>query len=138
MPSKFNYEEFVAKDPKEVFELISNFSEYKNFLPGCTNSEILSSSEEYEIGKLDFNFFNKDYTIESKNIKSSSELTIKQLKGPFNSFDASWKVTKKDAGCLVNFSAEFKAPFFMQPFMQKSLIDIFAGEFINAFIGRLL
>ena len=69
MPSNFNYEEFVAKDPKEVFELISNFSEYKNFLPGCTNSEILSSSEEYEIGKLDFNFFNKDYTIESKKYK---------------------------------------------------------------------
>ena len=137
MPSNFNYEEFIAKDSKEVFELISNFEDYKNFIPGCTDSEILSRTEDYDIGRLNFNFFNKDYFIESKNSKMPTGLNIKQLKGPFNSLDASWKVVKKDLGCLVIFSVEFNAPILLRPFMQQSLIDTFASKFISAFLKKV-
>ena len=137
MPSNFNYEEFIAKDSKEVFKLISNFEDYKNFLPGCTDSEILSRTEDYDIGRLNFNFFNKDYFIESRNSKMPTELNIKQLKGPFNSLDASWKVVEKDLGCLVIFSVEFNAPILLRPFMQQSLIDTFASKFISAFLKKV-
>ena len=137
MPSNFNYEEFIAKDSKEVFELISNFEDYKNFLPGGTDSEILSRTEDYDIGRLNFNFFNKDYFIESRNSKMPTELNIKQLKGPFNSLDASWKVVEKDLGCLVIFSVEFNAPILLRPFMQQSLIDTFASKFISAFLKKV-
>ena len=137
MPSNFNYEEFIAKDSKEVFELISNFEDYKNFIPGCTDSEILSRTEDYDIGRLNFNFFNKDYFIESKNSKMPTGLNIKQLKGPFNSLDASWKVVKKDLGCLVIFSVEFNAPILLRPFMQQSLIDTFASKLISAFLKKV-
>ena len=137
MPSNFNYEEFIAKDSKEVFELISNFEDYKNFLPGCTDSEILSRTEGYDIGRLNFNFFNKDYFIESRNSKMPTELNIKQLKGPFNSLDASWKVVEKDLGCLVIFSVEFNAPILLRPSMQQSLIDTFASKFISAFLKKV-
>ena len=137
MPSNFNYEEFIAKDSKEVFELISNFEDYKNFLPGCTDSEILSRTEDYDIGRLNFNFINKDYFIESRNSKMPTELNIKQLKGPFNSLDASWKVVEKDLGCLVIFSVEFNAPILLRPFMQQSLIDTFASKFISAFLKKV-
>lgn len=137
MPSNFNYEEFIAKDSKKVFELISNFEDYKNFLPGCTDSEILSRTEDYDIGRLNFNFFNKDYFIESRNSKMPTELNIKQLKGPFNSLDASWKVVEKDLGCLVIFSVEFNAPILLRPFMQQSLIDTFASKFISAFLKKV-
>lgn len=137
MPSNFNYEEFIAKDSKEVFELISNFEDYKNFLPGCTDSEILSRTEDYDIGRLNFNFLNKDYFIESRNSKMPTELNIKQLKGPFNSLDASWKVVEKDLGCLVIFSVEFNAPILLRPFMQQSLIDTFASKFISAFLKKV-
>ena len=137
MPSNFNYEEFIAKDSKKVFELISNFEDYKNFLPGCTDSEILSRTENYDIGRLNFNFFNKDYFIESRNSKMPTELNIKQLKGPFNSLDASWKVVEKDLGCLVIFSVEFNAPILLRPFMQQSLIDTFASKFISAFLKKV-
>ena len=137
MPSNFNYEEFIAKDSKEVFELISNFEDYKNFIPGCTDSEILSRTKDYDIGRLNFNFFNKDYFIESRNSKMPTELNIKQLKGPFNSLDASWKVVEKDLGCLVIFSVEFNAPILLRPFMQQSLIDTFASKFISAFLKKV-
>ena len=67
----------------------------------------------------------------------SFRLNIKQLKGPFNSLDASWKVVEKDLGCLVIFSVEFNAPILLRPFMQQSLIDTFASKFISAFLKKV-
>ena len=61
MPNSFNYEEYIEKDPESVYELISNFKEYKNFIPGCINSENISNGDEYDIGRLEFNFLNKEY-----------------------------------------------------------------------------
>ena len=136
MPNTYNYKEYIAKDSEEVFALISDFTDYKNFLPGCIKSESISSTEDFEIGELEFNLFNKQYSIESKNYKTSTELKIKQIKGPFNNLEASWQVIKKDEGCLVSFYVEFDVPFFLRPFMRQVLIDSFATKYINAFIKR--
>jgi ribosome-associated toxin RatA of RatAB toxin-antitoxin module len=59
MPNTYNYKEYIAKDSEEVFALISDFTDYKNFLPGCIKSESISSTEDFEIGELEFNLFNK-------------------------------------------------------------------------------
>tara|TARA_B100000780_G_scaffold111396_1_gene77964 strand:- start:1040 stop:1456 length:417 start_codon:yes stop_codon:yes gene_type:complete len=136
MPNTYNYKEYIAKDSEEVFALISDFTDYKNFLPGCIKSESISSTEDFEIGELEFNLFNKQYSIESKNYKTSTELKIKQIKGPFNNLEASWQVIKKDKGCLVSFYVEFDVPFLLRPFMRQVLIDSFATKYINAFIQR--
>ena len=138
MPNSFNYEEYIEKDPESVYALISNFKEYKNFIPGCINSENISNADEYDIGRLEFNFLNKEYFIESKNYRTPNKLTIKQLKGPFNYLDATWVVTKKNSGCQVSFSAEFEAPLLLKPFMQQSLIDTFAAKLMQAFIKQAL
>ena len=63
MLNSYNYEEYVEKEPDKVFNLISDFTQYKNFLPGCIKSEVLSSSDDYEIGKLEFNFLNLSKSI---------------------------------------------------------------------------
>jgi len=136
MPNTYNYKEYIAKESEEVFALISDFTDYKNFLPGCIKSESISSTEDFEIGELEFNLFNKQYSIESKNYKTSTELKIKQIKGPFNNLEASWQVIKKDKGCLVSFYVEFDVPFLLRPFMRQVLIDSFATKYINAFIQR--
>lgn len=137
MPNSFSYEEFIDQKPEIVFDLISDFTDYKNFLPGCINSESISSSEDFDIGRLEFNFFNKQYFIESKNYKTPGELNIKQIQGPFNSLDAKWKVEQKDSGSMVYFYVEFNAPILLRPFMQQTLIDTFANKFIHAFLKRV-
>ena len=137
MPNSFSYEEFIDQKPEIVFDLISDFTDYKNFLPGCINSESISSSEDFDIGRLEFNFFNKQYFIESKNYKTPGELNIKQIQGPFNSLDAKWKVEQKDSGSMVYFYVEFNAPILLRPFMQQTLIDNFANKFIHAFLKRV-
>ena len=137
MLNSYNYEEYVEKEPDKVFNLISDFTQYKNFLPGCINSEVLSSSDDYEIGKLEFNFFGKEYLIESQNYIYPNELRIKQIQGPFNRLDAKWQVFEKDSGSLISFSTNFEAPFFLKPFINQTIIDAFANKLIHAFLERI-
>ena len=137
MLNSYNYEEYVEKAPDKVFNLISDFTQYKNFLPGCIKSEVLSSSDDYEIGKLEFNFFGKEYLIESQNYIYPNELRIKQIQGPFNRLDAKWQVFEKDSGSLISFSTNFEAPFFLKPFINQTIIDAFAKKFIDAFLERI-
>ncbi len=137
MLNSYNYEEYVEKEPDKVFNLISDFTQYKNFLPGCIKSEVLSSSDDYEIGKLNFNFFGKEYFIESQNYIYPNELRIKQIQGPFNRLDAKWQVFEKDSGSLISFSTNFEAPFFLKPFINQTIIDAFANKLIHAFLERI-
>lgn len=137
MLNSYNYEEYVEKEPDKVFNLISDFTQYKNFLPGCIKSEVLSSSDDYEIGKLEFNFFGKEYFIESQNYIYPNELRIKQIQGPFNRLDAKWQVFEKDSGSLISFSTNFEAPFFLKPFINQTIIDAFANKLIHAFLERI-
>ena len=137
MLNSYNYEEYVEKEPDKVFNLISDFTQYKNFLPGCIKSEVLSSSDDYEIGKLEFNFFGKEYFIESQNYKYPNELRIKQIQGPFNRLDAKWQVFEKDSGSLISFSTNFEAPFFLKPFINQTIIDAFANKLIHAFLESI-
>ena len=137
MLNSYNYEEYVEKEPDKVFNLISDFTQYKNFLPGCINSEVLSSSDDYEIGKLEFNFFGKEYLIESQNYIYPNELRIKQIQGPFNRLDAKWQVFEKDSGSLISFSTNFEAPFFLKPFINQTIIDAFANKLIHAFLEKI-
>ncbi len=137
MLNSYNYEEYVEKEPDKVFNLISDFTQYKNFLPGCIKSEVLSSYDDYEIGELKFNFFGKEYFIESQNYKYPNELRIKQIQGPFNRLDAKWQVFEKDSGSLISFSTNFEAPFFLKPFINQTTIDAFANKLIHAFLERI-
>ena len=137
MLNSYNYEEYVEKEPDKVFNLISDFTQYKNFLPGCIKSEVLSSSDDCEIGKLEFNFFGKEYFIESQNYIYPNELRIKQIQGPFNRLDAKWQVFEKDSGSLISFSTNFEAPFFLKPFINQTIIDAFANKLIHAFLERI-
>ena len=137
MLNSYNYEEYVEKEPDKVFNLISDFTQYKNFLPGCIKSEVLSSSDDYEIGKLEFNFFGKEYLIESQNYIYPNELRIKQIQGPFNRLDAKWQVFEKDSGSLISFSTNFEAPFFLKPFINQTTIDAFANKLIHAFLEKI-
>ena len=137
MPNSYNYEKFLKKEPEKVFECISNFSEYQKFLPGCTRSETISTSNEYDIGRLEFNFFGKSYSIKSKNMKYPNKLLIDQIEGPFYSLSATWQVFEKNGGSQIKFYVEFNAPIILKPFLNQTLIDSFSDKLMDAFLRRI-
>ena len=48
-------EAIILKDIETVFNIVNNVEKYKNFVPYCTNSEILLENDKIIEAKLEFN-----------------------------------------------------------------------------------
>ena len=55
MTRKVKFEKLIKIDHKLVFKEISNFENYVNYVPGCSNAELVERANNYEVGKLEFN-----------------------------------------------------------------------------------
>lgn len=135
---KIYFSKSVSQDAFKVFNQIANFENYSTYIPGCTKSELIEKQDEFEVGKLEFNFLLKDYSIKSKNVLSKNTIQIEQVDGPFNSFKGEWNIIKKNnSETIIEFNAEFELPFLLNNMLPESVINNFCELLMNAFIKKL-
>ena len=135
---KIYFSKSVSEDALKVFNQIANFENYSSYIPGCTKSELIEKQDEFEVGKLEFNFLLRDYSIKSKNVLSKNTIQIEQVDGPFNSFKGEWNIIKKNnSETIIEFNAEFELPFLLNNMLHESVINNFCELLMNAFIKKL-
>jgi ribosome-associated toxin RatA of RatAB toxin-antitoxin module len=135
---QISFERVIGVDHKKAFEVVSNFDKYAEFIPGCSGSSLIERKHPVEIGRLDFHVLGKDYFIESENTLTKNSININQITGPFDHFEGSWVVKKRDEfSCHVSFNASFQLPFLLNAIAPQSLIDSFSSKVLNSFISRL-
>ena len=135
---KVHFLKSVNEDFSKVYNQIANFENYSSYIPGCSSSELVEKNDEFEIGKLEFNFLLRDYEIKSKNILQENKIKIEQVDGPFNSFKGEWNISKKNNyETLIEFGAEFELPILLNNLLPETAIDIFCEILIEAFLDRL-
>ena len=138
MPRKLSLSKNIDGDHRQIFNHIANFENYSSYIPGCTNAKLLQKEDKYEVGELEFNFLLKSYSIKSKNLLSDNTIFIKQIEGPFESFDGEWKVSEIDnQNTEVTFKAEFQLPFLLNNLLPDKVIDNFCKVAIEAFVDRI-
>jgi ribosome-associated toxin RatA of RatAB toxin-antitoxin module len=138
VPRKVSFSKNIDKDHRQIFNHIANFENYSSYIPGCTNAKLLQKEDKYEVGELEFNFLLKSYSIKSKNLLSDDTIFIKQVEGPFESFDGEWKVSEIDnQKTEVTFKAEFQLPFLLNNLLPDKVIDNFCKAAIEAFVDRV-
>lgn len=138
MPRKLSLSKNIDGDHRQIFNHIANFENYSSYIPGCTNAKLLQKEDKYEVGELEFNFLLKSYSIKSKNLLSDNTIFIKQIEGPFESFDGEWKVSEIDnQKTEVTFKAEFQLPFLLNNLLPDKVIDNFCKVAIEAFVDRV-
>ena len=135
---KVHFLKSVNEDFSKVYNQIANFENYSSYIPGCSSSELVEKNDEFEIGKLEFNFLLRDYEIKSKNILQENKIKIEQVDGPFNSFKGEWNISKKNNyETLIEFGAEFELPILLNNLLPETAIDSFCEILIEAFLDRL-
>lgn len=138
MTRKISFHKVLNVDSRKTLEVVTNFNDYANFIPGCTSAKLISRESSKEIGRLEFNLLGKDYFIESENIIDNSSIIINQLKGPFKKFKGEWTVESIDeSSCQINFNATYELPFLLDAIIPKQLVDNFSKNIIESFIKRV-
>ena len=138
MTRRVKFEKLIKIDHELVFREISNFENYVNYVPGCSNAELVERTDNYEVGKLEFNLLFKNYTITSKNYISDNKIKIEQIDGPFISFEGEWRVIKKDKNITkIIFTANFELPSLLNKLLSENSIDIFFKNSLEGFVDKL-
>ena len=137
MTRKISFKKVLNVDSRKALEVVTNFNDYSNFIPGCTKATLISRDPPIEIGRLEFNVLGKDYYIESENTIDDSSISIRQLKGPFEKFEGKWSVTYIDkSSCQIDFDATYELPFLLNAITPEHLVNSFSKNIIDSFIKK--
>lgn len=137
MKRDLQFKKVLKIDADKALNVISNFDKYAEFLTGCTGSSLISRNPPIDIGLLEFQILGKKYFIKSRNEIFEDSINIKQLKGPFNNFNAKWSVRKIDKDfCEIKFNAEFELPFLLNAITPQPIVKSFSDNIIESFIKK--
>jgi ribosome-associated toxin RatA of RatAB toxin-antitoxin module len=137
MARSISYTRKISEPIDRAFEIISTYENYKNFIPGCIDSRVISEERDMQVGQLEFEMFGKSYLIESKNKQSDFKLEIEQIRGPFESFKGCWNLVEKEKKTEISFNAVFTLPFLINAVTPDSLINKLSETIIESFIAKL-
>jgi len=137
MARSISYTRKISEPIDSAFEIISKYKNYKDFIPGCIDSRVISEKGDMQIGQLEFEMFGKSYLIESKNKQSDFKLEIEQIRGPFESFKGHWSLIEKEKKTEISFNAVFTLPFLINAVTPDTLIHKLSETIIESFIAKL-
>ena len=112
MARSISYTRKISEPIDSAFEIISTYKNYKDFIPGCIDSRVISEEGNMQVGQLKFEMFGKSYLIESKISNLISNLKLSKLRGLL--------IASKVAGVLLKKKKKQKF-LLMQPLRYLSL-----------------
>ena len=105
----------VPYSASKMFDLVSDVASYPEFLPWCSGARI---KREYESGGkhviiadliISFKAFREQFTSEVTLDRSSNEISVNYVDGPFKYLINRWQFTdEKDDECTTTFLVDFE------------------------------
>ena len=108
----------------DLYKLVLDIEKYPDFLPGCTDSRIISNSESKIIADLviQYKYFNDTFRSFVDYNNKDLTISIKYTEGPLKALYTNWEFIKLDSNkTLIKFNVDVKFKF--KPF--NKLLDNF-------------
>ena len=135
--------QLVAYTKDQMFDLVSNIDEYKEFLPWCNDSKIISRErfDDYEVVIADleigYDQFVYTYRSEVKLAKDKSSINVKNLDGPFKYLTNEWKFADIDENnSEIEFMIDFELNLSLLDVLMKKFFNLAFQRMVSAFIDR--
>ena len=126
-----------------MFDLVSNIDEYKEFLPWCNDSKIISrdrfGDHEVVIADLEIGYdqFVYTYRSEVRLAKDKSQINVKNLDGPFKYLTNEWKFADIDENnSEIEFMIDFELNLSLLDVLMKKFFSLAFQKMVSAFIDR--
>ena len=136
--SVINKSALVPYTPRQMFVLVDDIGAYAEFLPWCSNSTILSRTDNDVTACLEISHsgFQKAFTTRNVN-ETDGSISMHLVEGPFKKLDGVWQFQALgDQGCKIILDLEFE---FSNRLLGMSFGPLFghmAGGLVDAFTQR--
>ena len=135
--------QIVSYTKGQMFDLVSNIDEYKEFLPWCNDSKIISRErfDGYEVVIADleigYDQFVYTYRSEVKLSKDKSFINVKNIDGPFKYLTNEWKFADIDENnSEIQFMIDFELNLSLLDVLMKKFFNLAFQRMVSAFIDR--
>ena len=135
--------QIVSYTKDQMFDLVSNIDEYKEFLPWCNDSKIISRErfDDYEVVIADleigYDQFVYTYRSEVRLAKNKSYINVKNLDGPFKYLTNEWKFADVDENnSEIEFMIDFELNLSLLDVLMKKFFNLAFQRMVSAFIDR--
>ena len=143
MPKHFE-KKIVNFTAKQMYELVADIDNYREFLPWCNDSKIIEvtnidNEKKTLIADLEIGYKDLVYTYRSNVLLNNQELTIKVdfVHGPFKNLDNSWIFKKiDDQSCEIEFFIDFELNVGVLNFLISKFFDKAFKKMVNSFENR--
>ncbi|MGM3162015.1 type II toxin-antitoxin system RatA family toxin [Dickeya undicola] len=135
---KISRSALVPFSAEQMYKLVNDVSSYPAFLPGCTGSRVLSSSENEMTAAVDVSKAGISKTFTTRNTLIDNQCILMQLvDGPFRQLRGDWRFTPlSDDACKVELNLDFE---FKNVLIEMAFGRIFkelANNMVQAFTQR--
>jgi ribosome-associated toxin RatA of RatAB toxin-antitoxin module len=113
----------VPFSAQAMFDLVSDVGRYKEFLPWCSDSELVSRGDDRLCGRIEVSRLGITQAFSTCNhLDPPEHMTIELSEGPFRKLQGEWRFQPlRDDACKVSLRLEFE----------------FSGRLINAAFGKV-
>jgi len=121
-----------------MYDLVTNVSEYSNFLPWCGGSRIVSSTPEKVVAELWISYkkINKAFTTENT-LMPNERMVMNLIEGPFKYLHGEWVFTQlDDHACKVALELDFEFTNKLIAFALGPVFNNIANTFVDNFRRR--
>ncbi|KLV07667.1 MULTISPECIES: SRPBCC family protein [Photobacterium] len=128
----------VPFSAKQMFELVNDVESYPAFLPGCSGTKIIESSELHMMAAVDVSKAGIKKTFVTRNaLTAGSKIDMQLVDGPFRRLVGGWHFIELDAdACKVELKLDFE---FTNALVEAAFGKVFkelTGNMISAFTQR--
>ena len=133
-----NKSEEINVDKVMIFNLINNVDNYQNFLPWCSNSTIITNSENQMTAEIEIAKSFVKWNFKTENVFENNKIIkLKLIDGPFSHLEGFWKFDEVDKhNTNVTLYLEYK---FDNKLIEMSIKPVFSNimsSILDSFISE--
>ena len=130
-------EAIILENIEKVFNIVNRVDLYKNFVPYCVDSIIISEENDQMKARLDFNLKGLKTTFTTQNIiKNNKIIQMKLVDGPFKYLNGEWKFTEIDNKTLIELTINYEVQSKILDYTISRSLEKIMGYLVKAFVSE--
>ncbi|MEF1227000.1 SRPBCC family protein [Vibrio fortis] len=128
----------VSFSAEQMFDLVNDVARYPEFLPGCSGSRVIESSDSAMVASVDVSKAGISKTFTTSNrLAEGAEILMELVDGPFKKLQGGWYFTPlDDQACKVELKLEFEFSSRMIEMAFGKIFNELTSNMVNAFTQR--
>lgn len=138
MTTTINKSALMAHPVSTIFALVADIESYPEFLPGCVGAEVLETTPEGVVARLDLAKAGVKQSFVTSNTNIANESIHLQLAdGPLESLTGTWRFQAlSDEACKVTLDLSFELRSSLMRLAVGKLFESVANDMVGAMVSR--